>query len=105
MPLSVLFIGLDELAPLYFIPLIGNINEIDTNCPDREVVRIYNFGYLVKKQPQQESVRSRTIGIAEGSSVYVITPVDALELIHPINMSKNSSALLKYLEREYRRMT
>lgn len=100
-----LFTGLDELAPKYFIPLIGNLNEIDTNCPDREVVRIYNFGYLVKKEPQQEPVTSDTIGIAEGSSACVITPVSDLEWIHRTNMSKNSSALLKYLEREYRRMT
>ena len=46
-----LFVGIN--APSYFVPLIGNINEIDTNSPDREMVRIYNFGYLVKKQPQQ----------------------------------------------------
>ena len=60
---------------------------------------------LVKKEPQQESVTSDTIDIPEGSSAYVITPVDALELIHPINMSKNSSKLLKDIEREYQRRT
>ena len=100
-----LFTGLDELAPKYFIPLIGNLNEIDTNCPNRKVVRIYNFGYLVKNEPQQEPVTSDTIGISEGSPPYIITPVSALEWIHPINMIKNSSALQKYLEREHRRMT
>ena len=103
-----LFIGLDGHAPLYFFPLIGDINEVDLDSVDPEaveVVRVYNFGYLVKKEPQQESVTSRTIDIPEGSSPYIITPVNALEWIHRTNMSKNSSALQKYLEREYRRMT
>ena len=100
-----LFIGLDETPPLYFVPLIGDMNDIDTNCPDREMVRIYNFGYLVKKEPQQESVTSRTIGIPEGNSAYVITPVDDPELIYPINTSKNNSALLKKIQLEYQRRT
>lgn len=100
-----LFIGLDEHAPLYFVPLIGDKNEVDTNCDDPEEVRVYNFRHLVKKQPQQESITSRTIGIAEGGSAYIITPVDDPKLIHLINMSKNSSTLLKDLEREYRRRT
>ena len=100
-----LFIGLDGHAPLYFVPLIGNINEVDTNRDDPEEVRVYNFRHLVKKQPQQESVTSRTIGIPEGRSAYVITPVDSIEWIHLINMSKNSTKLLKDLEREYRRRT
>ena len=102
-----LFIGLDGHAPLYFVPLIGDINEIDLNSVDPEaveVVRVYNFGYLVKKEPQQESVTSDTIDIPEGSSAYIITPVNTIEWIHTINMSKNSSALQKYLEREHRRM-
>ena len=99
-----LFIGLDEAAPLYFVPLIGNKNEIDPDSVDSqavEVVRVYNFGYLVKKQPQQESVTSDTIGIPEGSSAYIITPINDPEWIHLINMSKGSSKLLKDLEREY----
>ena len=100
-----LFIGIDGHAPLYFVPLIGDINEVDTNRDDPEEVRVYNFRHLVKKQPQQESVTPRTIGIAEGSSAYVITPVDDPVCIHLINMSKNSSTLLKNLEREYRRRT
>ena len=100
-----LFIGLDGHAPLYFVPLIGDINEVDPNREDPEEVRVYNFRHLVKKPPKQESVTSRTIGIAEGSSAYVITPVDNPELIHLINMSKNSSTLRKYLEREYQRRT
>ena len=103
-----LFIGLNETPPLYFVSLIGDKNEIDldsVNPEAVEVVRLYNFGHLVKKQPQQESVTSDTIDIPEGDSAYIITPVNALEWIHPINMSKNSSALQKYLEREYRRMT
>lgn len=100
-----LFIGLDGHAPLYFVPLIGDINEVDTNCDDPEEVRVYNFRHLIKKQPQQESVTSCTIGIPEGSSAYIITPVDNIEWIHLINMSKNSSKLLKDLEREYRRRT
>ena len=103
-----LFIGLDEHAPLYFIPLIGDKNEVDPDCIDSEEieeVRVYNFRHLVKKQPQQESVTSRTIGIAEGGSAYIITPVDDPKLIHLINMSKNSSTLRKDLEREYRRRT
>lgn len=107
-----LFIGLDETAPLYFVPLMGDKNEIDPDYLDTEldteVVRVYNFGYLVKKEPQQESVTSDTIDIPEGSSPYVITPVSTLELLeltHLINMSKNSSKLLKDIEREYRRRT
>ena len=100
-----LFIGLDGHAPLYFVPLIGDINEVDPNRDDPEEVRVYNFRHLVKKQPQQEPVTSRTIGIPEGSSAYVITPVDKLARIHSINMSKNSSTLLKYLESEYQRRT
>ena len=51
-----LFIGLDETAPLYFVSLIGDKNEIDPDSVDPEaveVVRVYNFGYLVKKEPQQ----------------------------------------------------
>ena len=100
-----LFIGLDETAPLYFVSLIGDKNEIDPDCADPEVVRVYNFRHLVKKQPQQESVTPRTLGIAEGSSAYIITPVNTLESMHLINMSKNNSALLKYLELEYQRRT
>lgn len=100
-----LFIGLDERSPLYFVPLIGGINEVDFNCIAPEVVRIYNFGYLVKNQPQQESIGSHIIDIVEGNSVYLITPVDNPELIDHYNMSKNSSALQKYLEREYQRRT
>ena len=100
-----LFIGLDESTPLYFVPLKGDKNEIDPDCIDPEVVRVYNFRHLIKKQPQQEPVTSRTIGIAEGGSAYVITPVNTLEWVHLINMSKHSSALQKYLEREYRRKT
>ena len=103
-----LFIGLNETPLLYFVPLIGDKNEIDLNSfnPEAvEVVRVYNFGYLVKKEPQQESVTSDRIDIPEVSSAYVITPVNALEWIHRTNMSKNSSKLLKYLEREYRRRT
>ena len=103
-----LFIGLDGHAPPYFIPLIGDINEIDLDSVDPEaveVVKVYNFGYLGKKEPQQESVTSRTIEIPEGISPYIITPVDTLAEIHHTNMSKNNSALQKYLEREDRRMT
>lgn len=103
-----LFIGLNETPPLYFVPLIGDASEIDPDSVDPEaveVVRIYNFGYLVKEQPQQESVTSDTIDIPAGSSPCVITPVNTLEWIHPINMSKNSSKLLKDIEREYRRRT
>ena len=96
-----LFIGLDETAPLYFVSLMGDKNEIDPDCVDLEMVRLYNFRHLVKKQPEQESITSRTIGIPEGSSAYVITPVNTLELTHIINMSKNNSALQKYLESEY----
>ena len=103
-----LFIGLNETPPLYFVSLMGDKNEIDLDSVDPEaveVVRIYNFGYLVKKEPQQEPVTSDTIGIPEGSSPYIITPVNALGQIHSVNMSKNSSALQKYIESEYRRMT
>ena len=100
-----LFIGLDETAPLYFVSLIGDKNETDPDFTNPEIVRIYNFGYLVKKQPQQEPVTSRTIGIPEGSSAYIITPINTLGWIHSVNMSKNSSKLLKDLEREYRRRT
>ena len=103
-----LFIGLDETAPLYFVSLMGDKNEIDPDCVDPEIVRLYNFRHLVKKQPEQESITSRTIGIPEGSSAYVITPVNTLELLeltHLINISKNNSALHKYLEREYQRRT
>ena len=103
-----LFIGLNETPPLYFVPLIGDASEIDPDSVDPEaveVVRVYNFGHLVKEQPQQESVTSDTIGIPEGSSPYIITPVNTLEWIYIINMSKNSSALHKYLEREYQRRT
>ena len=88
-----LFIGLDERAPLYFVPLIVDINEVDLNCIDPEVVRIYNFEYLVKNQPQQESIGSYIIDIVEGDSVYLIKPVDNPQLIDSINMSKNNSAL------------
>ena len=103
-----LFIGLDETAPLYFISLIGDKNEIDPDCADPEVVRVYNFRHLVKKQPQQEPITSRTIDIPKDNSAHIITPVNTLEfleLIHLINMSKNNSALRKYLERECRRRT
>ena len=100
-----LFIGLNESAPIYFVPLIGDKNEIDPDCINPEVVRVYNFRHLIKKQPQQEPVTSRTIVIPEGSSAYIITPVNTLEWVYLINMSKNSSDLQKYLEREYRRMT
>ena len=100
-----LFIGLNESAPIYFVPLIGDKNEIDPDCINPEVVRVYNFRHLIKKQPQQEPVTSRTIVIPEGNSAYIITPVNTLEWVYLINMSKNSSDLQKYLEREYRRMT
>ena len=85
-----LFIGLDGHAPLYFVPLIGSINEIDTNCGDPEDVRVYNLRHLVKKQPQRESVTPRTIGVAEGGSAYLIRPVEDLELIHYCNIIKNN---------------
>ena len=103
-----LFIGLNETPPLYFVPLMGDKNEIDPDSIDPEaveIVRVYNFGYLVKKEPQQESVTSDTIGIPEGSSLYIITPVDDPVWIHLTNMSKNSSKLLKDIEREHRRRT
>ena len=100
-----LFIGLDETAPLYFVSLIGDKNELDPDCLDPEVVRVYNFRHLIKKQPQQERVTSRTIDIPKDNSAYIITPVNTLEWIHLTNMSKNSSKLQNYLEREYRRRT
>ena len=103
-----LFIGLNETPLRYFVPLIGDKNEIDPDSFDPEaveVVRVYNFGYLVKKEPQQESVTSDTIGIPEGSSTCVIRPINDSKLIHLINMSKGSFTLQKYLEREYRRRT
>ena len=100
-----LFIGLDEHAPLYFVPLIGDKNEIDPDFVDPEEVRVYNFRHLIKKQPQQKSVTSSTIDIPEGNSAYIITPVDNPEWIHLINMSKNSPKLQKDLEREYQRRT
>ena len=99
------FIGLDEWPPLYFVPLIGDINEVGINFDDPEEVRVYNFRYLIKKQPEPEPVTPGTMGIAEGGSAYIITPVNDPKVIHLINMSKNSSTLRKYLEREYRRMT
>ena len=103
-----LFIGLNETPPLYFVSLIGDKNEIDPDSVDPEaveVVRLYNFGYLVKNEPQQEPVTSDTIDMPDGNSAYIITPVNTIEWIHLINMSKNSSTLQKYLEREHRRMT
>lgn len=100
-----LFIGLDGHAPLYFVPLIGDINEVDPNCDDPEEVRVYNFRYLIKKQPQPEPVTPRTTNIAERSSAYIITPINDPKLIHFVNMSKNSSTLLKDLELEYQRRT
>ena len=100
-----LFIGLDETAPLYFISLIGDKNEIDPDSADPEVARVYNFRKKKKKQPQQESVTPRASKIVKGSSAYIITPVNTLEWIHFTNMSKNSSKLQKHLEHEYRRRT
>ena len=103
-----LFIGLNEASPLYFVPLMGDKNEIDPDSVDPEavgVVRVYNFRHLVKKQPQQEPITSRTIDIPKDNSSYIITPVNTLEWIHLINVSKNSSKLLKDLEREYQRRT
>ena len=104
-----LFMGIIETPPLYFVPLIGDIigglNEIDTDCELPEEVRIYNFGYLVKKEPQQELVTPQTIDIANGSSTCVIRPVNDHKLIHLMNISKNDSALQKYIESEYRRLT
>ena len=85
-----LFIGIDENAPLYFVSLIGDINERDTYCVNPEVVRIYNFRYLVKKQPKQELNRSDIIDIPEGNFAYLITPVNNPKWIHDINMSKNN---------------
>ena len=85
-----LFIGIDENAPLYFVSLIGDINERDTYCVNPEVVRIYNFRYLVKKQPKQELNRSDIIDIPEGNSAYLITPVYNPIWIHYINVSKNN---------------
>ena len=67
-----LFIGIDENAPLYFVPLIGDKNEIDPYCINPEEVRMYNFRYLVKKQPEQESITDLyIIDMAEGNSVYL----------------------------------
>ena len=103
-----LFIGINETPPLYFVPLMGDKNEIDPDSLDPEaveVVRVYNFRHLVKKQPQQEPITSRTIDIPKDNSAYIITPVNTLEWIHLTNMSKNSSKLQKYLEHEYRRRT
>ena len=103
-----LFIGLNEASPLYFVPLIGDKNEIDPHSVDPEaveVVRVYNFGYLVKKQPQQEPITSRIIDIPKDNSAYIITPINDPKWIHLINMSKNNSKLLKDLEHEYRRRT
>jgi hypothetical protein len=85
-----LFIGIDENAPLYFVPLIGDKNEIDPYCINPEEVRMYNFRYLVKKQPEQESIRPYIIDMAEGNSAYLITPVNNPKWIHDINMSKNN---------------
>ena len=106
-----LFIGLNETSPLYFVPLVGDKSEIDPDSVDPEaveVVRVYNFGYLVKKQPQQEPITSRTIDIPKDNSAHIITPVNTLEfleLTHLINMSKHNSTLRKYLEDEYQRRT
>ena len=100
-----LFIGLNETPPLYFVPLMGDKNEVDPDSVDPEaveVVRVYNFRHLVKKQPQQEPIMSRTIDIPKGNSAHIIIPVNTLEWIHLTNMSKNSSKLLKDIEREYR---
>ena len=58
-----LFIGIDENTPLYFVPLIGDKNDIDSYCTIPEEVRMYNFRYLVKKQPKQELNRSDIIDI------------------------------------------
>ena len=85
-----LFIGIDENAPLYFVSLIGDINERDTYCVNPEVVRIYNFRYLIKKQPQQEFIGPYIIDMPEGNSAYLITPVNNPKWIHDINMSKNN---------------
>ena len=84
-----LFIGLDERSPLYLVPLIADINEVDISITP-EVVRMYNFGYLVKNQPQQESIGSDIIDIVEGDSVYLIKPVDNPELIHYYTLNKSN---------------
>ena len=52
-----LFIGLDESTPLFFVPLIGNKNEIDPDCVNPEVVRVYNFRHLVKNRPNKNLLR------------------------------------------------
>ena len=52
-----LFIGLDAHAPLYFVPLIGDINEVDPDREDPEEVRVYNFRHLVKKRPNKNLLR------------------------------------------------
>lgn len=52
-----LFIGINENAPLYFVPLIGNRNEIDTDThiiPDE--VRLYNFRHLIKNNLNKKLV-------------------------------------------------
>lgn len=84
-----LFMGLNENAPLYFVPLIGDVNEIDTYGIIPEEVRLYNFRHLIKKQPQQKSISPSIIHIPEGNSAYLITRVNNPEWIHYINMSRN----------------
>lgn len=86
-----LFVGINENAPLYFVPLIGDKNEIDTNKHTiPEEVRLYNFRHLVKKQPKQAHVRSNIIDIPKGNSANLIIPVNDPELIFYINMDKNT---------------
>ncbi len=85
-----LFIGINENAPLYFVPLIDNKNEIDTNkhlIP--EEVRLYNFRHLVKTQPKQTRVRSNIIHIPKDNSANLIIPVNNPIWIFQINMEKN----------------
>ncbi len=85
-----LFLGINENAPLYLVPLIGHINEIDTYSVTAEEVRLYNFRHLIKKRPQQKPVKPSIIDIPQGNSAYLIVPVNDLDLIHYINISKNN---------------
>ena len=85
-----LFIGLDETTPLYFISLIGDKNEKSPDYITPEVVRVYNFGHLIKKQPKQEPIRSYIIHIPKDNSAYLIQPVNNPEWIHIINTHRNN---------------
>lgn len=81
-----LFIGLIENPPLYFVPLIGDRNEININTHIiPEEVRLYNFRHLVKKQPKQKRVKSTIIDIPKDNSANLIVPVNDPELIFYIN--------------------